>query len=108
MVSPLAIEALTKNQRQLDIDGVEVGVSRQALDELLAAYNVLLSANEFLRNERDRIEKNWLEMARQRNVISDSLSECIGEVEWLSRKLDMPTHPDQTSPMTVERERWEE
>ncbi|RWO22803.1 hypothetical protein [Mesorhizobium sp.] len=34
----LAIEALTKNQRQLDVDGVEVGVSRQALDELIAAY----------------------------------------------------------------------
>jgi hypothetical protein len=32
-----AIEALTNNQRQLDADGCEVGVSRQALDETLAA-----------------------------------------------------------------------
>lgn len=39
-VNPLAIEALTNNQRQLDMDGCEVGVSRQALDELLAALAV--------------------------------------------------------------------
>lgn len=36
-VNPDAIAALTNNQRQLDADGCEVGVSRQALDELLAA-----------------------------------------------------------------------
>ena len=40
-VNPLAIEALTNNQRQLDADGCEVGVSRQALDELLAGYAAL-------------------------------------------------------------------
>lgn len=32
-----ALEALRNGQRQLDADGVEVGVSRQALDEVLAA-----------------------------------------------------------------------
>ena len=37
-LNPLALEALENNQRQLDMDGVEVGVSRQALDELLTAY----------------------------------------------------------------------
>lgn len=31
-----AIDALTNGQRQLDADGTFVGVSRQALDELLA------------------------------------------------------------------------
>lgn len=31
-----AIESLTGNQRQLDMDGCHVGVSRQALDEVLA------------------------------------------------------------------------
>lgn len=36
-VKPDAIAALTNDQRQLDVDGCEVGVSRQALDELLAA-----------------------------------------------------------------------
>lgn len=41
VVNPLAIEALTNNQRQLDQDGVEVGVSRQALDEVLAALTAL-------------------------------------------------------------------
>lgn len=33
-----ALEALKNGQRQLDMDGVEVGVSRQALDEVIAAY----------------------------------------------------------------------
>jgi len=32
------IEVLQKYQRQLDPDGIEVGVSRQALDELIQAY----------------------------------------------------------------------
>lgn len=36
-----AIDALTNGQRQLDMDGCEVGVSRQALDETLA-YLALL------------------------------------------------------------------
>jgi hypothetical protein len=37
-LNPLALDALGNHQRQLDADGCEVGVSRQALDELLAAY----------------------------------------------------------------------
>lgn len=37
-LNPKALEALTLHQRQLDMDGVEVGVSRQALDELISAY----------------------------------------------------------------------
>jgi hypothetical protein len=40
-LNPLALEALENNQRQLDMDGVEVGVSRQALDELITAYRML-------------------------------------------------------------------
>lgn len=38
VLNPDALAALKNNQRQLDMDGVEVGVSRQALDELIAAY----------------------------------------------------------------------
>lgn len=41
MLNPAALEALKNNQRQLDMDGCEVGVSRQALDELIAAYESL-------------------------------------------------------------------
>ena len=37
---PRALTALKNHQRQLDMDGVEVGVSRQALDEVVAAYEV--------------------------------------------------------------------
>lgn len=43
VLNPLALEALENNQRQLDMDGVEVGVSRQALDELLAAYKAAVA-----------------------------------------------------------------
>jgi len=37
-LNPDALAALKNGQRQLDQDGVEVGVSRQALDELIAAF----------------------------------------------------------------------
>lgn len=37
-LNPDALIALKENQRQLDRDGREVGVSRQDLDELIAAY----------------------------------------------------------------------
>jgi hypothetical protein len=40
-LNPLALDALRNHQRQLDEEGVEVGVSRQALDELFAAYDEL-------------------------------------------------------------------
>lgn len=36
-----AIDALRHRQRQLDLDGCEVGVSRQALDEVLAEHERL-------------------------------------------------------------------
>lgn len=38
-IPPAAYDALRQGQRQLDQDGVEVGVSRQALDELLDWYD---------------------------------------------------------------------
>jgi hypothetical protein len=38
-----AVHALRNGQRQLDMDGVEIGVSRQALDEVLDAYDRLSS-----------------------------------------------------------------
>ncbi len=44
MLAPLALENLKSNQRQLDMDGCEVGVSRQALEELIAAYEALSTA----------------------------------------------------------------
>ena len=37
-IPPEALSWLRNHQRQLDMDGVEVGVSRQALDELLNAF----------------------------------------------------------------------
>lgn len=39
-----ALDNLRTCQRQLDADGCEVGVSRQALDETLDSYDELLAA----------------------------------------------------------------
>lgn len=39
-----ALENLKSNQRQLDMDGCEVAVSRHALEELIAAYEALSTA----------------------------------------------------------------
>lgn len=39
-----AITALRENQRQLDVDGCEVGVSRQAADEVLALLDAFQTA----------------------------------------------------------------
>lgn len=43
MTPQTAFENLRNCQRQLDMDGCEVGVSRQALDEVLAEYEALLA-----------------------------------------------------------------
>lgn len=47
-----AYESLRHNQRQLDFDGCEVGVSRQALEEILAAFDVLSGTPPALKPER--------------------------------------------------------
>lgn len=43
-----AVEALINGQRQLDADGVMVGVSRQALDETLVLVGELTGALNFI------------------------------------------------------------
>lgn len=44
-----ALAALRDGQRQLDMDGSEVGVSRQALDEVLLAFGTMrLNARHLL------------------------------------------------------------
>lgn len=52
------LNALKNGQRQLDADGCEVGVSRQALDELLAAHDALASRAEPVAWMRE-IEDGW-------------------------------------------------
>lgn len=59
-LNPLALEALKNNQRQLDADGCEVGVSRQALDELIAAYEALSALPDGVaRDWTRRIARAW-------------------------------------------------
>lgn len=45
MFNKLAYDKLRANQRQLDQDGIEVGVSRQALDQVLDAYAAAATPN---------------------------------------------------------------
>ena len=49
-------------QRQLDQDGVEVGVSRQAIDETLTEFDRLTADNERLRAALEKIVREcvWL------------------------------------------------
>lgn len=48
----LAIEELRCHQTQMDMDGVMVGVSRQALDEVLTYYGLAALASSQARMER--------------------------------------------------------
>ena len=52
-----AIDALTNNQRQLDANGCEVGVSRQALDETLTAVQSAIDTLVYARANRSRKPK---------------------------------------------------
>lgn len=83
-----AIENLKSNQRQLDRDGCEVGVSRQALDEALTLHDNLTHACELARSALDRLmgdsdlpEDDSPEMKAMQalNVVlpeEDNLAEC--------------------------------
>jgi predicted nuclease with TOPRIM domain len=64
-MSDAAIKHLRENQQQMDMDGIIVGVSRQALEEALdhittleAELAELEAENEALREDRERLE--WL------------------------------------------------
>jgi hypothetical protein len=52
-----AINALRTCQRQLDADGTEVGVSRQALEETLAAFKEVLQAID----DEAAVRRRWVE-----------------------------------------------
>src|SRR5690606_22838312 len=56
-----AIENLRNCQRQLDMDGCEVGVSRQAVDETLAEIDRLQSSLTAAQQESQSRERAWRE-----------------------------------------------
>lgn len=59
-LDPRALVALRDNQRQLDQDGVEVGVSRQALDETLAHLAALQRQLDKARAKYDTLWSNYM------------------------------------------------
>jgi len=60
-----ASENLRTHQKQLDADGIMVGVSRQAVDETLAQYNLMQSALEkIVEHERGQWAMSPYQIAR--------------------------------------------
>ena len=59
-LDPRALVALRDNQRQLDQDGVEVGVSRQALDETLAHLAALQRQLDKARAKYDTLWSDYM------------------------------------------------
>jgi len=55
----LAIQNLKEYQRQLDMDGCHVGVSRQALDEVLAYVAKLQTANGILEDALQEVGDDY-------------------------------------------------
>ena len=53
-----ASDNLKSNQRQLDMDGCEVGVSRQAVDETTTQYDAMLEALELLQGFDFRLDES--------------------------------------------------
>lgn len=94
-----AIEALKKYQKQLDAEGVEVGVSRQALDEVLHDYEQLQQqlseANYALEKATDVIEEKGRErnkailMLDEANEKLDKARECLKQIDYWN---DDPKH----------------
>lgn len=74
-LDPRALEALKNNQRQLDADGCEVAVSRQALDEVIAAFEASTTALIDLKADRDFWQTTFQTETRARIALSDELAE---------------------------------
>jgi len=56
-----ASDNLRANQRQLDMDGCEVGVSRQAVEETLAEYDAMVEAmSELFKLHGQAKRDEWL------------------------------------------------
>jgi hypothetical protein len=97
------IEVLEKYQKQLDPEGIEVGVSRQALDELIALYKDADTA--LAKKDKELVE---LKESHQRilKVLDNNKAVMIGNYEkeltrlrdenaqLLSLSMNLDEHPD--------------
>lgn len=99
MASP-AETALRNYQRQLDIDGVEVGVSRQALDEVLAELQAIRTAHaQGLQQENAawqlQAQAQALDMGHGKPIAEDvkGLVERLSSDEFITLEcLNYPNH----------------
>ena len=77
MLNEKALEALKNNQRQLDMDGCEVGVSRQALDELIAAYEAVALPSSPV---NELVEKGRVRVPEGQTPLNDALGHRLLDV----------------------------
>lgn len=86
-----ALNALRNNQRQLDFDGCEVGVSRQALDEAVAFIDDALDTISALQAQvgeleqrAEFIDKTWYERCQQfiKRAVTDEAQLRVQAPEW--------------------------
>lgn len=84
-----AIEQLRSHQQQLDMDGVIVGVSRQAIEEVLAYIKSLLSARDVALEEAAKVAEQVRDDARRTH--DDSWREATGRIVGRIRALKSST-----------------
>lgn len=91
-LDPKALEALKNNQRQLDMDGVFVGVSRQALHMLIDAYEALATRLNEATTYAERLvsvlhEKHWRADAPQWKPLSGDLVGILTQIDNMTAGL---------------------
>lgn len=98
LIDEIAIESLRNEQRQLDMDGVEVGVSRQALDELLAWYDAdKVAALEAAKAAHQPVELSFqslntsvpcIQKIEEIERVAIALSQWRNDKDWLFAQWD--------------------
>lgn len=100
-----ALEQLRNHQRQLDMDGTEVGVSREALDMVVAIFDELqsplaISVVTDAMLDRAKAEfRRWMEgysgHCGRNELFYICREDDAGEVEWLEKFSDRDAASDE-------------
>lgn len=84
-----AIEQLTNHQQQLDMHGEFVGVSRQALDELLAGYTTALRQRDEARSQTGQALEgvaDWMVKA------GEARAQALEDAARAANSVQLPPH----------------
>lgn len=92
MLNPAALESLKSSRRQLDMDGCEVGVSRQALEELIAAYEALTGSDGDMRDYHEGVVESLIDKMKTTEAQRDEALKALNVVRIEARTREaMPT-----------------